>query len=138
MIPLMQQSSRSSSYTYWCKILFFKPLKFFKLRSADRKEQKSVLTSQVLYREGASAAGRGQGTFLADTFLPIESYPVTCRERQPTTAERKANWLQSHAFIEIKYLSREELIILWLLFLCLPRSHSLFQPLRGLSIKGTY
>lgn len=109
-----------------------------RLRSTAWKEQKSILTSQVLYREGASAAGRGQGTFLADAFLPIKSYPVTRRERQPATAETKANWLQSHAFITIKYLPTKELIILWFPCLCLPSSHSIFQPLRGLSIKGAY
>lgn len=116
----------------------FCSLKPCRLRSTGWKEQKSVLTSQVLYRERASAAGRGQGTFLADALLPVKSHPVTRRERQPTTAETKANRLQPHAFIEIKYLSIKELIILWLLFFCLLSSHSVFQPLTGLSIKGTY
>lgn len=123
------------SYTYWCQISFFKPTQI----KNNRKEKKPLLTSQVLYRERASAAGRGQGTFLADALLPIKSYPVTRRERQPTTEETKANRLQSHAFIEMKYLSTKELIItLVSLSLLAQFSFIIFQPLGGSSFKGTH
>lgn len=73
-----------------------------RLESNNRKQHNSPLTSQVLYWEGASTAGRGQGTFLADALFPIKSYPVTCGKRQPKTEETKAYGLHSHTFTEMK------------------------------------
>lgn len=103
-----------------------------RLESNNRKQHNSPLTSQVLYWERASTAGRGQGTFLADALFPIKSYPVTCGERQPKTEETKAYGLHTHTFIEMKYLSVKVLPITLVDFSLLVQfSFPISQPLGG-------